>query len=289
MSRGVKHRERRARRPLALFGALALALALVAAGSGVRHSRLGSGGPISPTSLTQGSPTPAQASPLTDPTPAPSPSTTPARSATPRSTTAPRRPRVGWPNGWQVPSTPKPASSSRVSKGTSLAGADITAIGDSIMVDAMPNLRVAFPGIAIDAVAGRQVDSGLSVMQVLATQGRLDPNVVIELGTNGTFTWAQLKQFLSLAQGRHLVLLTNHCPYCSWVPSNNELMATGCTAAAACSVADWETLANFHPEWFAGDGVHMPIGGAGGSAYAALIARTLNETPPTRHLHNVPS
>jgi hypothetical protein len=192
----------------------------------------------------------------------------------PRTSAAKRRPKQGWEPDWRIqqpPSSPAPATVPRPAQG----GGDVTAVGDSIMVDGMPNLRSLLPGIAIDAVAGRQVAAGLSVMQTLANLGGLEANIVVELGTNGTFTTAQLDRILSLAGGRHVVLLTNHCPYCAWVPSNNDLMAARCTTDRACTVADWEALANVHPEWFARDGVHMPIGGVGGQAFAELIARSL--------------
>ncbi len=156
------------------------------------------------------------------------------------------------------------------------------------MVDGMPNLRALLPGIAIDAVAGRQVAAGLAVIEGLARQGGLPASLVVELGTNGTFTAAQFERILSLAGGRHLVLLTNHCPYCAWVPSNNELMATRCTPDRGCTVADWETLADAHPEWFARDGVHMPIGGVGGQAFAELIASALGGRIPVSHLGTLP-
>ena len=152
------------------------------------------------------------------------------------------------------------------------------------MVDGIPNLRALLPGIAIDAVAGRQVAAGLAVMQDLASQGGLHTSLVVELGTNGTFTAAQFDHILSLAGGRHLVLHTNHCPYCAWVPSNNELMATRCTADRDCTVADWEALADAHPEWFSRDGVHMPIGGVGGQAFAELISSALDGRIPVSHL-----
>jgi len=157
------------------------------------------------------------------------------------------------------------------------------------MVDGMPNLRALLPGIAIDAVAGRQVAAGLAVMQDLASQGGLRTSLVVELGTNGTFTAAQFDRIVSLAGGRHLVLLTNHCPYCAWVPSNNELMATSCTPDRDCTVADWETLADAHPQWFARDGVHMPIGGVGGQAFAELISSALDGRIPVSNLGTLSS
>jgi hypothetical protein len=167
-------------------------------------------------------------------------------------------------------------------------GGDVTAIGDSIMVDGMPNLRALLPGIAIDAVAGRQVAAGLAVLQYLARQAGLRTSLVVELGTNGTFTAAQFDRILSLAGGRHLVFLTNHCPSCAWVPSNNELLATSCTPDRNCTVADWEALADAHPEWFARDGVHMPIGGIGGQAFAELISSALGGRLPASKLGALP-
>jgi hypothetical protein len=157
------------------------------------------------------------------------------------------------------------------------------------MVDGMPNLRGLLPGIAIDAVAGRQVAAGLAVLGDLARHGGLRTSLVVELGTNGTFGAAQLDRVLSLAGGRHLVLLTNHCPYCAWVPSNNELIATTCTPDRDCTVADWETLADAHPEWFARDGVHMPIGGVGGQAFAELISSALGGRIPVSKLGALPA
>ena len=49
-----------------------------------------------------------------------------------------------------------------------------------------------------------------------------------------------------------------------------------CTKAAHCVVANWNALANRHPEWFGGNGVHMAIGGTGADAYARMIARLLS-------------
>ena len=149
------------------------------------------------------------------------------------------------------------------------------AIGDSVMVDATPNLRAVLPGISIDAAAGRQVVDGLGVMEALAYAGRLRNNIVIALGTNGAFTTVQLNRFLSLAAGRHVVVLTNYCPYCGWVPGNNDVIAAECTPARACTIADWHALALANLWWFNPDGVHMLIGGFGGLAYAQLVARSL--------------
>lgn len=157
----------------------------------------------------------------------------------------------------------------------------VTAIGDSLMVDASPNLRSVLPGLTIDAVAGRQVAVGLTEMQQLAWNGRLGSTVVFALGTNGPFSLAQFTRVLNLANGRHLVMLTNHCDYCAWVPANNAMIRAQCWHARNCTVADWATLAAAHAAWFYSDGVHLPIGGIGGEAYALLVSHSLPAAPPT--------
>jgi len=86
----------------------------------------------------------------------------------------------------------------------------------------------------------------------------------------------------SLAGGRRLVMLTNYCPYCSWVAANNDLIRAVCRQLRDCTVAEWEGLAAANPRWFYADGVHMPIGGVGGQAYADLVARMLERTPAPR-------
>ena len=35
---------------------------------------------------------------------------------------------------------------------------------------------------------------------------------------------------------------------------------------------NWNGIATPHPEWFYGDGIHMPIGGIGATALANLLA-----------------
>ncbi|HEU5001904.1 MAG TPA: hypothetical protein VFW71_03880 [Actinomycetota bacterium] len=151
----------------------------------------------------------------------------------------------------------------------------VTAIGDSVMLDAAPNLSTLVPGIAIDAMVSRPVATGIAELQRLAASGALGARVVIHLGTNGGLSRAQLDQIVALAAGRHLVLLTNHCPYCSWVAANNAVIRAGCSAARHCTVADWNALADANPQWFGRDGVHMPIGGTGGEAYAEMVVHDL--------------
>jgi len=156
------------------------------------------------------------------------------------------------------------------------AGEDVTAVGDSVMVAAEPNLEALLPGISIDAVVGREVDAGLSVVQVLAAENLLRDSVVFELGTNGAFSTEQFDQLIELAGGRRVVVVTNHCDRCSWTSDNNDMIRENCDATVNCAVADWEELAESHPEFFAADGIHIEIGGDAAQELAELIAAELH-------------
>jgi hypothetical protein len=152
----------------------------------------------------------------------------------------------------------------------------VTAIGDSALLDAAPALRAQIPGVTIDAAVSRSALPGPGILTMLAMSGRLGRSIIFALGTNGGFSAALLDEVLRIAAGRRVVFVTNHCAYCSWTPANNAIMRADCTPARNCYVADWDALADRHPQWFGGsDGVHMPIGGTGATAYAQLVRARL--------------
>jgi hypothetical protein len=147
----------------------------------------------------------------------------------------------------------------------------VTAIGDSVMLDAAPVLRTRLPEIDIDASTDRAVETGITALRTKVAQGDRQGPIIFHLGNNSGFSPRQVGEILEIAAGRRVVLVTDHCPYCSWVPGDNFVIHAFCTRAVRCFVADWEALANAHPSWFGTDGVHMPVGGAGAHAYTQLV------------------
>jgi hypothetical protein len=147
----------------------------------------------------------------------------------------------------------------------------VTAIGDSVMLDAAPVLQRTVPAIDIDASTDRAVETGITALEEKVAQGDLRGPIVFHLGNNSSFRRSQVEHVLQVAAGRRVVLVTDHCSYCSWVPANNLIIHAYCKAANRCFIADWQSLANAHPAWFGSDGVHMPIGGAGARAYTQLV------------------
>jgi hypothetical protein len=151
----------------------------------------------------------------------------------------------------------------------------VNALGDSVMIDAASALRAAIPTIVVDAAVDRSAIPGPDLLAQLARSGQLGSEIVFDLGTNGGFTLGVLNRVLDVAAGRRVVMVTAHCPYCTSVAQQNSVMHTYCTPARDCYVADWDELAQKHPEWFASDGVHMPIGGPGARAFARLVRSKL--------------
>jgi hypothetical protein len=174
----------------------------------------------------------------------------------------------------QIAATPKSVGYRVLVVRQQLAGG-VTAIGDSVMVDAAPALQALIPGISVDAAVDRSTVVGIALLESLAATGQLRGSIVWHLGTNGTFTAEQVQQVLALAAGRRVVMLTDHCGYCPWAAPNNAMVAANCTAVQNCAVADWNALATRNPAWFGPDGVHMDIGGTGAQAYAQLVASNL--------------
>jgi hypothetical protein len=151
----------------------------------------------------------------------------------------------------------------------------VTAIGDSVLLDAAPALRATVPGITIDAAVDRSALPGIDLLRSLAAAGRLGQSIVFALGTNGGISARIVNDVLEIAAGRRVVMVTSHCPYCNWTPVENAIVHTSCVASRHCFVADWDRVARGHREWFTTDGVHMPIGGAGGRALARLVFEQL--------------
>jgi hypothetical protein len=149
-----------------------------------------------------------------------------------------------------------------------------TAIGDSVMLDAQPDLQADIPGIDVEAVVSRQWDDGVALAQQMKASGTLGSIVVIDLGTNGPVDSSQFQQMMSALAGASVVVfVTVHLPPSySWWQSVNATLEQGVPMYPNARLADFNALADANPQWFGSDGVHMPIGGTGAQAMASLIA-----------------
>ncbi len=174
---------------------------------------------------------------------------------------------------WLLPTAPPRPAAGLPAPGPGFVAGHVTSIGDSVMLDAEPSLQADIPGIDVEAAVSRQWYEGVALAQQLRSEDRLGAIVVIDLGTNGPVTPAMFTQMMQvLAGASRVVFVTVHLPAgYSWRYSVNATLEQGVRSYPRDRIADFNELADEHPEWFYGDGVHMPIGGPGAQAMARVI------------------
>jgi hypothetical protein len=107
------------------------------------------------------------------------------------------------------------------------------------MLASAPELQNALRGISIDAQVDRQVSAGLGLVQRLARTGRLRHVLVFALGTNGSFTAAQLHQLLAIIGPNRELVLVNTYEARSWEAADNRLIDTAADTYPNVFLANW--------------------------------------------------
>jgi peptidoglycan/LPS O-acetylase OafA/YrhL len=148
----------------------------------------------------------------------------------------------------------------------------VTAIGDSVMLDAMPALQRAVAGIDVDAMVGRQFVAGLADVSARLGNGHLGQEVIVGLGTNGPIAPTQFDAMLQLLRGRRVVVVNVHVAR-PWESEVNTVFAAGVQRWPNVTLVDWYTFSLSHPELFTGDGIHLQP--AAGAVYAEMVTRAL--------------
>ena len=154
-----------------------------------------------------------------------------------------------------------------------VAGGQVTAVGDSVMLASATALERAMPGVYIDAKLGRQVQTGLAAIQSLVTAGRLRPVVLISLGTNGDVTASQLRQLRRVVgPGRELVLVNTFGPQ-GWEHAVNVALAAAARHGQRTQLADWDQAIAARTGLLWPDGIHPRP--AGGTLYAHVVLKAI--------------
>ncbi len=161
---------------------------------------------------------------------------------------------------------------------TSGAGSRV-AIGDSVMLGAKWNLLNRQDFTMVDAVVSRQAAIGPVLLGDLG-EG-LATNVIVHLGTNGSYPLRTCKKLVKTAgPTRKVFLMTLKVPRL-WEPVNNEMLRTcdGAFPADQVHLIDWNWAASRHEElWLYNDGVHLRPAGA--RAFARIINEAIAKAYP---------
>lgn len=151
---------------------------------------------------------------------------------------------------------------------------DRYAIGDSVMLGARSILKRR--GFTVNAAVSRQSYSAPAMVR--RKGARLPANLVVHLGTNGTFPLSTCRRIVKNAGPQRRVFLVTVSVPRSWEKPNNRTIRRCAQSFPGdrATVVDWKALADRHPEWLYSDGTHLKPSGARG--FARLIDRAVDSS-----------
>ena len=147
-----------------------------------------------------------------------------------------------------------------------VANLPIVAVGDSVMLGAVPTLYQQFPNGYFDAAVSRTDYEANAILQGIKNQSLLADNVVIHLGTNGQCGAPCQKEILSTCSGHNIFYVT--------VSNDAEVHVNQSFYTLASNnpnvrIIDWYSASMGHGEYFAADGIHLTS--VGMNAYTQTI------------------
>lgn len=137
-----------------------------------------------------------------------------------------------------------------------MASLPMTAIGDSMALDALPTLEKTFPQLTMNADVGRQLYATTPIItSMLQTQG-IQQNVLMILGTNGSFTEEQFDEVMALLGNRHVYWVNVRVPTGRWQNDVNKMLTKMSKKYDNLTIVDWYSVSDNKPDWFYDDRVH---------------------------------
>lgn len=149
-----------------------------------------------------------------------------------------------------------------------------TAIGDSVMLGAVPEMQRLLPGGIIDAKEFRQVWDAVFVIRDLDYKGDLRDIVVVALGSNGSFGKSSGQELIdALGPDRTIYWIAPFGQYLTWQESTTRILNELAEENENLTIWDWPETASQHTDWFYDDGMHLNEEGQAG--YAAFLLEQL--------------
>lgn len=139
---------------------------------------------------------------------------------------------------------------------------DVSFIGDSVFLSAADKLKEVFPQGIIEANVGQQLYNSGVLVSSMKQMELLKPTVVVYLGNNGTYTRAQLDDFIELIGSDHRIYFLTSPINRPWITDANKQLQSASERYDNVNLLDWASVAKDHPEWFVEDEVHPSTQGA---------------------------
>lgn len=150
------------------------------------------------------------------------------------------------------------------------------AVGDSVMLGAKYELLRRGVEV-VNAKVSRQASSGPALIKKLASNPSIK-NVVVHLGTNGSYTTQNCKDIVKAAGADRVVYLVNLKVPRSWEKKNNKTMAA-CAATFSPSrvrLLNWNSVSQSNSSYLYSDGMHLTPQGA--KKFAKMIVQAVKQT-----------
>lgn len=142
-------------------------------------------------------------------------------------------------------------------------------IGDSVPVGLIDLFHQAYTGGVLDSCGNRQISMGQKVFDYYKNNGQAGKNIIIALGTNGSFTTEQLENLIAdIGSTRNIWLITVRINGPTQT-STNQIIKEVANKHENVSVIDWANASANHDDWVGEDGVHLTSEGR--KAYMQLI------------------
>lgn len=142
----------------------------------------------------------------------------------------------------------------------------VVAIGDSVMLGAVPELQKTFPNGYFDAAVSRTAYKAPGIMRSLSNKGLLGEPIIFNLGTNGDCDDETKDLIMQIVGNRKLfwVNVTNDNAV-----GVNQMLNRYASKYSNLHIIDWNSVASNHPEYFIADRIHLTA--AGKEAYKNTI------------------
>jgi len=150
---------------------------------------------------------------------------------------------------------------------------EITAFGDSVMLDATADLQEILPKAVVDGDVGRQLYESPELIKALKEKDLLRDTVLIGLGTNGSFTETQFDNLMKEIGDRKVYWINVRVPTQRWQNEVNSMLEKMAAKYDNMTLIDWYDLSNEHEEWFYEDRVHPNPDGM--LQYCTLVSQAI--------------
>ncbi|MHB2021747.1 MAG: acyltransferase family protein [Mycobacteriales bacterium] len=170
-----------------------------------------------------------------------------------------------------------PAPGAVAPDGTRTPSCSVSAVGDSVLLGALPALRRDLPQLrAVDAQVGMQVQQAIALLRQRASAHQLGCAVIVEIGNNGPLTLQDLADIMAIIGPKRRAIFVNvHVPR-PWGGPNDRLLSEVTRRWDNTVLVNWARYAAGHQHLFYPDDTHLdPLGQI---AYARLIAAALQRS-----------